>query len=249
VTSSQGIVVLGMYPFAHVEPATLGLWRAIRERLGVGPRELASVELHASWQRADLLLGQTCGWPLVTALPDVTVVGAFELTIAGAVGAGYRSVLVGSRRGEPAALAEQGSIAVNSYDSLSGWVSLCVALGRRPENVSLTGAHVASLRAVADGECSLASIDALTLELVAEGEPDLVSSVHVVGEGPLVPTLPLIVGSEFAGLLPELRAAIADVMVDPSLVPLLRSLRIRGFQPLERRDYLPLLDLGRPLLH
>jgi ABC-type phosphate/phosphonate transport system substrate-binding protein len=249
VTSSQGIVVLGMYPFAHVEPATLGLWRAIRERLGVGPHDLASVELHASWRRTDLLLGQTCGWPLVTTLTDATVVGAFELTVAGAVGAGYRSVLVGFRRDAIDALVEQGPVAVNSYDSLSGWVSLCSALGHRPANVTLTGAHATSLRAVADGSCSLASIDAVTYELVAEADPDLVASVHVVGEGPLVPTLPLIVGSDFAALLPELRAAISDVMADPSLVPPLRSLRISGFQPLERRDYLPLLDLGRPLLH
>jgi len=237
-----------MYPFAHVRPATEQFWSAVRGHLGWGPATLTDGDLHELWKRPDLLLGQTCGWPLVTALPDATVVGAFELTIAEAEGAAYRSVLIGSRQAEPQALAAAGPVAANAPDSLSGWISLCSALGDVPTNVTWTGAHVASLRAVANGSCTLASIDSLTYALVLEAEPELAAAVHRVGEGPLVPTLPLIVGSNFAERLGELRTAIAAAVADPELADALRTLRIRAFRPLDRADYLPLLSLAHPSL-
>ena len=246
--TADGIVVLGMYPFPHVRPATEQLWSAVRGHLGFGPAAITDGDLHGLWTRPDLLLGQTCGWPLVTALPDVTVVGAFELTIGEAEGTGYHSVLIGSRQADLHALAAEGPVAANAPDSLSGWISLCSALGDVPTNVTWTGAHVASLRAVANGSCSLASIDSLTFELVLEAEPELAAAVHRVGEGPLVPTLPLIVGSNFAERLGDLRAAIAAAVADPKLADALRTLRVRAFRPLERADYLPLLSLAHPSL-
>ncbi len=47
----------------------------------------------------DLLLSQTCGYPLMTQLPDVQLVGAFQLSATGCNGTRYRSWLGGARGG------------------------------------------------------------------------------------------------------------------------------------------------------
>ena len=58
-TTTDGIVVLGMYPFTHVRPATEQFWSAVRDHLGWGPAMLTDGDLHELWRRPDLLLGQT----------------------------------------------------------------------------------------------------------------------------------------------------------------------------------------------
>ena len=71
------------------------------------------------------VVGQACGWPVAALLRDtVDVVGAFTLTVPGARGHRYRSVLVGRDERSLVELAAAGAVAVaNSADSLSGWIS------------------------------------------------------------------------------------------------------------------------------
>lgn len=242
---------LGMYPFPHLRDDYRTLWSAVASRVVGAPAELdETIDVHESWRRSDLLLGQTCGWPLVTVLRDsVEVVGRFDVDVPFARDGRYRTVLIASK---PIGVAEwrqnpSTRCAVNGRDSLSGWVSLQWAWGGEPGDVIETGTHLASVRAVAEGRAHLASIDALSFEHLTVGERALVSRVHVIGHGPMVPTLPLITSSALADRVPELRDALLAATADPSLGPVLQRLRIRGFVPCGADAYadLPALLPGR----
>lgn len=243
------IANLGMYPFAHLSDAYDQLWGAVHARLDGSPPVLdPSVGLTESWYRPDLLLGQTCGWPLVTALPDLSVVGAFDMRVPFAVGGRYRSVIVASK---PLELEhwqrdESTVVAVNNDDSLSGWVSLRWAWGGIPGHVEFTGAHLESMRHVADGRAHVASIDAVSFEHAAHCEPAMASRLHVIDHGPMVPTLPLVTMQHH--MVHDLRAAITGAIADPGMAATLSRLRIRGFLPLDRSDYQSLPGLV-PLPH
>ncbi|MFM2183585.1 MAG: hypothetical protein RJB61_1879 [Actinomycetota bacterium] len=244
--------MLGMYPFEHLRAHYDHLWTALRRQLADDslPDSLDwGRDLHASWLEPDLVLGQTCGWPLVTVLDGrVAVVGSFDVDAPWASGGRYRSVLVARRPVSVHDLRSSGDtvVAVNSLDSLSGWVSLCHAWGGRPPRILETGAHRESMRAVAEGRAHLASIDAVSYEHLVHAEPAQVSSVHIVGHGPVVPSLPLICSLDRASTVPALRDALGAVIADPQMAPTLQVLRIRGFVPFERGDFEGLLAMAPP---
>ncbi len=79
------VASLAMYPFASLRGATDTLWSVVRQHLGWGPTTLEWTVLTPEvWHHPQLLLAQTCGWPLVTVLTDdVTVVGAFDYDVPG----------------------------------------------------------------------------------------------------------------------------------------------------------------------
>jgi ABC-type phosphate/phosphonate transport system substrate-binding protein len=247
-----------MYPFASVRRGADQLWSAIHAQLPWTPDSLDwEVDLHDSWRRADLVVGHTCGWPLVTQLlaqppaGRVQVIGAFHPDVAGAHGPAYRSAIVAREPADPVEL--RGRIAaVNSRDSLSGMVSLLVATtpaGERPPlswpgEVRFTGAHLDSLLEVRDGHADIASIDAVTLALVRREQPDVADGLVEIGSGPLVPSLPVIAGASVsASHLDELRRTFEAVVDDPELASARTAMLVRGFSVRSIDDYLPLLEL------
>lgn len=243
----SAVASLGMYPFPHVRPHWDRLWARIAAELPDAPPELAwDRPLREVWHDPALLVGVTCGWPLVTQLPGLVVVGTFDPAVPWARGGRYRSVLVASKptsidewRQAPGAVA-----AVNGTDSLSGWVSLCDAWGGAPEHLLVTGAHLESIRAVARGDAQVASIDAVSFELAVEAEPMTAGAVHVIGHGPLVPALPIVTSPANVDRVPALRAAITAAVADPEMAGTCAALRIRGHVAFDRSDYAPLLALG-----
>lgn len=247
MSSPASVASLAMYPFAALRDATDQLWEAVRRHLGWGPATLEwDILTPDVWFHPDLLLAQTCGWPLVTQLADsMAVVGAFDHDVPDAHDGTYRSVLVSSSdvmldelRDRPGVVA-----AVNGRDSLSGWVSLVYAWGGVPTDVIETGAHVESVRAVADGRAHVASIDAVSWALLGDLEPGAVAGLHVVGAGPRVPCLPVVVPIAHGDTIDALRAAFTAAVAEPDLARALAALRIRGFVPLDLSDYLPLRAL------
>jgi ABC-type phosphate/phosphonate transport system substrate-binding protein len=245
---STGVASMGMYTFPEVRWAFDEIWAGVAERLVWVPRSLDwEVDLHASWTDDALVVGHTCGWPLVTALHDrVRVLGTFAATVPQAEGPRYRSVLIARRPDEMAAFA--GSVAaVNGPDSLSGWVSLRAAVhgpgGTWAGEVRWTGAHVESVRAVRDGLADVASIDSVTLGLVRRLQPELLEGVVEIGEGPLVPSLPLVTHREASDdEVAQLRDAIAAaVAASPEASA---AALISEFVPLDLADYEPLRSLA-----
>ena len=246
----DGTVGLAMYPFEELQPWWQQLWSLIQRRLPWLPAELTwHTDLHDAWRSPEMLVDQTCGWPLVRRLADVVqVVGAFEYDVPEAEGPTYRSVLVAREPRDPSDVVGVRA-AVNDDISLSGWVSLLAAVhgpGSRWEGpVVWTGAHVDSVRAVRDGRAEVASIDAVTWAHLRRLDPELVSGLHEIGHGPRVPTLPVIAGARLdADDLDALRSAIVDALADPAAGPVRERLLIRGFVPLDLAAYLPLHDLA-----
>jgi ABC-type phosphate/phosphonate transport system substrate-binding protein len=230
-----------MYPFTHLQSAYDQLWAAVRAHLHAAPDELdRSIDLATAWHSPDLLLGQTCGWPLITQLSDVVeVVGAFDVRAPFAAEGRYRSVIVGNKpfsvtqwRADPNTV-----VAFNSSESLSGWISMCHVWGGVPARTLQTGSHVESMRAVADGRAHLASIDALSFEFAVAVDAMLSGRLHIIGHGPTVPSLPLVMSRSLATRRDEVRAALAAAVVAPEAAEACVRLRIGGFVPLTSSDY------------
>jgi ABC-type phosphate/phosphonate transport system substrate-binding protein len=233
------VASLAMYPFVAIRPDHERLWDAVRARLPFEAPDLDwTIEHDAACRRDDLLIGQTCGWQLVTDLASsVRVIGTFDCDVDGAVGGTYYSLLV-SRDPEP--LIEmlrrpRLTVAANSSDSLSGWVSLhSVAAGHgvRLDTVEWTGSHASSVEAVRLGRADLAAIDSVSWTYIDT------TGLSVVGHGPRIPCLPLVTSlSSTETVVCELRRGFAAAVSDPSMATTCASLRIRGFLDRELTDY------------
>ncbi|CAB4362239.1 MAG: PhnD/SsuA/transferrin family substrate-binding protein [Actinobacteria bacterium] len=241
------VASLAMYPFAHLRDATDRLWQAVRVRLDDGPHTLEwSVVTPEVWSHPDLLVAQTCGWPLATEYADrLCVIGAFDYDVPGAVDGTYCSVIItndpnaslAELRARPGVVA-----AINSTDSLSGRVSLEHVWGGLSSVVS-TGAHAESIRALVDGRADVASIDAVTWALIGDFDPTLVAGLRVIGAGPRVGCLPLVTRLARAADVPRFREAFTAAVSDPAIAAELRLMRIRGFVPKDLADYLPVRAL------
>ncbi len=232
-----------MYPFEVLRPHYRRLWNAVLDRVPGLPATLTwPDDVHATWTDDEVVVKQACGWPLVTQLADIVrVVGAFEHDVDGAEDHRYRTAIVATSAGGPADFSAS-TAAYNSTDSLSGWVSLLAWSGRPGESLRAcsieTGSHRASLESLRAGRAQFASIDAVTLEHVRRHEPELLDGLQVVGMGPLVPTLPVVVPAGVGDdLVHELRETFGSVVTDDALTTTCEALLITGFASLDLDDY------------
>ncbi|WP_118132819.1 phosphate/phosphite/phosphonate ABC transporter substrate-binding protein [Oceanicella sp. SM1341] len=224
------IAALPMYDWPEIRPATDAFWQRLRERLAregiTGPqaltRELTAAE---TWAHPELLLGQTCGWPLTHGLAGASVPVARPIHDVPGCGVGvYRSAVI-VRTGEDRPL-DTLRVAVNGPDSLSGYHALRRWLARRSVEMAphlVTGGHRASVAAVRDGKADLAAIDAVSWELARRHEG--VRGLERLGWTEEAPALPFITapGGPAAALAralarpgPEIAAAIGLVGILPA---------------------------------
>ncbi|NQV97578.1 MAG: PhnD/SsuA/transferrin family substrate-binding protein [Acidimicrobiaceae bacterium] len=241
---------LGFYPFEDVRWAFDKLWSATISRAQWLPARLQwTGNPQELWLSDDLVLSQTCGWPLITRLTDkVRVVGTFRHTTPESAAHHYRSVILGRTDGTPFDFQES-IAAVNSTESLSGWISLIAAIHGPQETwrgeVRMTGSHLESVRMLHRGEADIASIDSVTLAHLKRLFPELISSLFVICNGPMVPCLPLITHRSINDTqLDELRNALKEATRDASIAGATEALFISGFDELELDDYLPLRNLS-----
>ena len=241
---------LGFYPFEDVRWAFDELWSATISRAQWLPARLQwTGNPQELWLSGDLVLSQTCGWPLITRLADkVRVVGAFRHTTPESAAHHYRSVILGRTDGTPFDFQES-IAAVNSTESLSGWISLIAAIHGPQETwrgeVRMSGSHLESIRMLHRGEADIASIDSVTLAHLKRLFPELISSLFVICNGPIVPCLPLITHRSIDdSQLDELRNALKEATRDTSVAGATDALFISGFDELELDDYLPLRNLS-----
>lgn len=248
---------LPMYTFDAA--ANAALWQALAAAMkaeGIadvpGDLELPD-DLAAHWRAPDLLLSQTCGYPLVMHLKrEVAVLGAFAYAVPGCDGARYSSVFI-ARSDDPArGLADfRGRrVAYNGVESQSGYNCLRAAIaplaGGRPffAETLRTGAHYRSLQAVATGDADLAAIDCVSFAGFIRREPDLGRWVRVISYSATVPGLPLITqGATDTETLARLRRAIGAVVADPALAPVRDALFIAGFEIVDFDAYDVIRDM------
>jgi ABC-type phosphate/phosphonate transport system substrate-binding protein len=204
------------------------------------------VDLLSHWRSPELLLSQSCGFPLMTQLPDVQVVGAFHYAAPGCEGVNYRSWLVGREEDSGKTLADfRGRrVACNSPDSWSGYnvlLSMVAGLGVKHfffARTLFSGSHRRSLAALREGMADLAAIDCVTWALLQCHEPWLINGLTIIGGSPQAPGLPLIAGPGTSpATLAKLRAALHQVAGSEQAEKVL----INGFSALSREDWQPLL--------
>ena len=217
------IASLPMYDWPEVQAHTDSYWQAIRAALDAGPatlmRDLADV--HAHWLDPDLLLSQTCGMPYRTRLfGKVNRIGTPDYALPDCPPGHYCSVLVVNALDDRAQMSDFTSdiFAYNEGGSQSGWaapMTHAAALGLRFDRLLATGAHRASICAVAEGRAALASIDAVTWELALRHEPAALQ-LRVLARTDPTPGLPYItaLGRDPAPTARAIATAIADLDAD-----------------------------------
>lgn len=208
------------------------------------------------WKRPDLLLSQTCGYPLMSVLPkNIHVVATPIFDANGCDGARYSSVLIVSSQkyAQGATTLEScrgGRAAYNDSGSNSGMnvfrhaVAPLAGDGKFFGEVVRTGSHLASLRTVARGEADITAVDCVTFAFAIEAWPELLGQLTVIGSTASSPGLPLIASPNVdSAWVARLRDALDEaVLSNPARA---RSLKLRGFARLARDDYQEILALER----
>ncbi|CUI08599.1 phosphate/phosphite/phosphonate ABC transporter substrate-binding protein [Massilia antarctica] len=197
------------------------------------------------WQRPDMLLSQTCGYPYLTRLRGyVTLLATPAYAFAGCDGSDYSSAIVVRAGGAIGTLAgARGCVAaVNDIDSNSGMNALRHAVaplareGRFFGAVRWSGSHRASLALVQDGEADLAAIDCVTLGYLRREAPSSLDGLAVVCHTAPSPALPFVTG---AAVPHAVRASLRSALLAPSpkLANVMAALSIRVFAPCGDQDY------------
>ncbi|VEB95874.1 phosphate/phosphite/phosphonate ABC transporters, periplasmic binding protein [Cedecea lapagei] len=249
------LISLPMYDVHH--PDTEALLSALRQLLnheGLDGDSLLYSEPEdrlAHWQDPQLLLSQTCGYPLRALLPDVQVVGTFHYQAAGCEGFNYSSHLVVREADAGKTLADfRGQrVVCNSDDSQSGYHTLRSQVaplqkeGKFFSDIAFSGSHRQSLAEVQAGRSDIAAIDAVTLALVSRHEPDRVEGLVSIGTTALVPGLPMITSAHASvEELAKLRNALKRLVSEPEWREVREPLLIKDFSFTHRDDYQPISD-------
>ncbi len=237
-----------MYEFRWTAAANDAVWATIgaalrRDGVPAPERLTRGAPLQATWRDPGLVLGQTCGYPYRHGLVDVVeIVATPRYGFEGCEGPRHCSFLVvraDDPRRELAAFAGARA-AINARDSNTGMnlfracVAPLAANGRLFADVIVTGAHVASVEAVASGRADIAAIDCVTFAQLRRGRPDLIAAVSAIGRTPATPGLPLIAGR---GLAPRVREALFAALAEPALADAWAALGVVGADVLAPQDY------------
>ena len=146
------------------------------------------------WRDPGLVLSQTCSLPYRAKLAQqVHLVAAPVHDLPCAPGQ-YTSVIVTPKHRAMPAKDDPVSIAVNDALSQSGWMALEAWALSKPMaigQITLSGAHRTSAQMVAEGQATLAAIDAVTWHLIKRFD-SFANDLSVIDETPSTPALPFI---------------------------------------------------------
>ena len=249
---------LPMYDLPQTAAANDALWAAIAASLRAAGVE-ASVRLRrggdigAQWRDPRLIFGQTCGYPYVKELHEwVALIATPHYSFPGCAGSMHRSFIVRRQDDARRDLAEfRGArAAINGWTSNTGMnlfrAAIAPMAGDRPffGEVVVTGSHVQSIEAVADGRADIAAIDCVTFALVERADPDVAARVAVVGETPVSPCLPFIASARLPDtMIAAVRQALLSALDDPLLARARAALGLIGASPAAPTDYRRVLEI------
>ncbi|MET1412593.1 PhnD/SsuA/transferrin family substrate-binding protein [Roseibium sp. HPY-6] len=256
-------VRLPMYDWPELRPETRELENALQsallEALGLDPSSIAEwpadMGLHDQWENPDLLLSQTCGYPLTHLLSGkVRVLGTPHYMADGCSGPHYCSHLIVSRDSAHETLADlRGQRAVfNAGDSQSGMNAFRHEVAQLAEgaaffsSVAQSGSHLQSMKSVADGQADIASIDAVCWALARRELPDMTGKLRSIGHTIKAPGLPFITSSAWSPAEADIISrTVQSVLSDPATSACRERLLIDGFSALSEAGYEPILKMER----
>jgi ABC-type phosphate/phosphonate transport system substrate-binding protein len=246
-------------PMYNVTPALAACWRELLADVlrAVDRIEPAACivepgdDLAAFWRRPDLLLAQTCGYPLMHGLQHVVQLVATPCFAApGCNGSDYASVIVARAQSSLETLEQcRGTrVAFNQRDSNSGFNALRHAVAPLARHGAFfgaslcTGSHAGSLQALADGRADVAAIDCVTMAFMRDERPELAQHVREIGWTRASPGLPLIASRDVAARsVVALRNALHEaVAAQPERA---RRLKLKGFDVISLDGYARITQL------
>ncbi len=255
----MNLAALAMYDLPRMRPAVDAWWQGLRRTLGaegledLPPRLARPTDHKALLTSPELLLAQTCGYPLTHALAGrVVLVATPAYAASGCVGPTYVSHLIVPADSTFGTMADlRGRVAaVNGWDSQSGMSALRHAVaplardGRFFADIVVSGSHVQSIAKVAAGDADVAAIDCVTYALIEKYDPALLSAVRILDRSAPAPGLPYVTrGGAKPELVQRLRAGLARAVADPALVDVRANLLIADIAVLDLPAYDRILEM------
>ncbi len=249
-------------PMYNVTPALAAAWESLLQAVidGLARRGWTDTmtvvpqpdDLMAFWGAPDLLLSQTCGYPLVTTLRSgVRVLAVPEFDLPGCDGIDYRSVILVPEQGARSLQALRGSVAaINQPHSHSGMNALRHLIapfaqgGRFFSRVAVSGGHLASIAMLQCGQAAVAAVDCITYQLALLHAPEQVAGVRVLQYSAPAPGLPLIASIRLSDA--QVRDLLAVTLALPeTAAPVLQALSVRRFRDIGLSDYDPVREHAR----
>lgn len=242
----MNIASLPMYNLPELAGATFAWWAGVAGHMRQqGIADVPDVcitpdDLERHWRAPNLLLSQTCGYPLTHQLNGK--VRLLALPVYACRGCdpdgSFSSMIIVPAASNLYSLNDCrcARAVYNTDDSMSGLLALRAAAaslhGRNEpffSSLSRTGSHRRSLQSVADGKADVACIDAVTFALLSRVDAELISRVRVLGQTPGVPGLPYITSlMANAETLQRLQTALRHALDDPELSDVRAELLLSG---------------------
>ncbi|MGY2736786.1 phosphate/phosphite/phosphonate ABC transporter substrate-binding protein [Sphingomonas sp. UYP23] len=243
---SRPIASLAMYDHPAQHAANDRVWAEIARRLrarGVAAPETLdrTRPVEAVWRDPALLLGQACGYPLVSQTDlALRVVGVPVYAAPDCAAGAHVSYLVTRAADPDTTVADYRGkrAAINARHSNSGYNLLRAAIaplaidGRFFAAVVETGSHRASIDAVREGRADLAAIDAVSYAALRRFEPAAIAGLRILATTAESPTLPFVTarGTSIATVA-ALRIALAEIIADPTLAKARAALFLADILP------------------
>ncbi len=194
-----------MYNPPALQDANKRFWGLISTRLrdaGIDAPETLSEDGFGTdfWTAKDMVFSQTCGMPYRTKLHGkVQIVGTPDYGVEGCAPGYYCSVLLKRQDDTRTQLSEfdGARVATNGFDSQSGFAALVNEIADsdiRFGRCVVTGAHAASVAAVANGKADIAATDAVTWHFLSR-DGGVAEGVEVLARTRPTPGLPFICAS------------------------------------------------------
>ncbi|WP_025112843.1 phosphate/phosphite/phosphonate ABC transporter substrate-binding protein [Pseudomonas sp. H1h] len=250
----QHLAELLMYTAPEPIRAASERWiTRILEHLGHARLNAEGLSLPDTWLSPNLLLTQTCGYPLMTLLRNrVRIVGRPRYELPDASAGNHCSLILSRADDARSTLVDfHGSRGViNSDDSNSGMNLLRQRLaplhrdGQFFATVGISGAHRESLSWVREDRGDLAAIDSVTYAYLAQYAPDEVSGLRIVARSALSPTLPFITAATATDEQIEQLLRVMNQSLD-ELPDVARTLGLPHVLPASESDYEVLLGYQR----
>ena len=260
-----------MYDLPEVRAATDDMWRGIaaalrRAGLDDVPDALTRGPETDVWHSRDLLLSQTCGYPLTHALAGIVELVATPVYSAERCsGADYCSLVIVADDNSAAELGDlRGSVcAYNARHSQSGYNTLRAAIAPLAggeaffSDVIESGGHANSIALVAQGRADVCAADCVTHAMIARYQPAALGGTRVLCATEHAPGLPYVTRAGIdAGDLERLRDGLRAAMADETLAAARDALFLSGIEVLGLDAYQRIDDMedsardsGYPEIH
>ena len=255
--NNKRFIACGMYAFTEqLQQAWQALFDEFRLLLDAGDQvdeKLVFDGAESVLRDPGLLFGHTCGYPLMKHLQDaVTPFCVPVFKVAGVSGNLYSSRIIVAADADISSLTDCRNriAAINSRDSNSGMNVFRHAIAQlNPATpffaeVIISGGHLHSLTAVAEGRADVAAIDCVSFQLIEDRWPQLTARVRSIGDSVKTCGLPLVLpNSNLAATnTGEILAALNKALdqIDPRIR---QRLRLSHFESVSLDDYQGILGV------